>query len=214
MSAAKQPSSPAHRDPFVRVIDWYRGLPRAGKWGASAGSLMAAFLVLDQLVWPTADALNDRADRLTGALERAAERAEGLPDEITASALVHGPNAAPTKEVQGMKRLAAAIDSILRKKGVKNYGQDLRRAQPLAGTVLPDVAAALGGKMGRTVADLRFEAGPDDVTAIIAEFDANPDIDCITDLKLSYNPVTKRVGVQMMVEKWGVVPATPARGGS
>ena len=76
------------------------------------------------------------------------------------------------------------------------------------------LAAALGGKMGRTVADLRFEAGPDDVTAIIAEFDANPDIDCITDLKLSYNPVTKRVGVQMMVEKWGVVPATPARGGS
>jgi len=67
-----------------------------------------------------------------------------------------------------------------------------------------EVAAALGGKMGRTVADLRFEATPDATTAIIGALDASAAIDAISDLRLSYNAGTKRVGVQMTVEKWGV----------
>ena len=87
---------------------------------------------------------------------------------------------------------------------MNKYGLDVRPSQPLPDSVLPEVAAALGGKMGRTVADLRFEATPDATTAIIGALDASAAIDAISDLRLSYNAGTKRVGVQMTVEKWGV----------
>ncbi len=166
----------------------------------------------DLVFWPIRDALDEDANRWAEVLERASTRAEGLPDDIETSAIVHGANTPPVLESDGKKKLAAAIDSILRKKGVKEYGSDTRPAQPLPATVLPEAAAALAGSMGRTIVDLRFQAAPDDVTAIIADFDANPDVDCITDLKLTYNSANKRVAVQMVVEKWGVVKKPPARG--
>ncbi len=212
MSAAQLQPSSSSRDPFARFLEWHRKLPRAGRWGATSFALLAVFYAFELGFWPAADALNENADRWSSVLSRAAERAKGLPSEITMSAIVHGPNSAPVLEVDGKRRLSAAIDAILRKKGVKNYGSDIRPAQTLPATVLPEIAAMLAGSMGRTVADLRFEAAPDDVTAIIADFDADPDVDCITDLKLTYNTANKRVGVQMVVEKWGVVRKTPPRG--
>ena len=74
--------------------------------------------------------------------------------------------------------------------------------------------AALGGQLTRTVADVSFDASPNDATAIVAALDAHESVDCITDLKLTYAPATKRVAVQMSVEKWGVLKRTPKRGGA
>ncbi len=212
MSAAQQQPGSSSRDPFARALEWHHKLPRAGKWAATASAVLVVFYAFHLGFWPAADALNEDADRWTAVLSRAAIRADGLPDDVRTNAIVHGANSAPMLEVDGKRRLSAAIDAILRKKGVKNYGSDIRPAQPLPATVLPEVAAMLAGSMGRTVADLRFEASPDDVTAIIADFDADPDVDCITDLKLTYNSANKRVAVQIVVEKWGVVRKPPARG--
>lgn len=214
MSQAKSNSTTAARDPFVRVISWFGALPRAAKWGVIAGALFGGFLVLDEAIWPIADRMNERSDRWVAMLDRAAERADGLPPEIAANAIAYGPNEVPEDEARGMRKLAATVDGVLRKKGVSKYSQDLRRGQQLGTDVLGDIAGPLGGTMGRTIADISFEAAPDDVTAIIADLDGSADIDAITDLKLTYAPATKRVAVQMSVEKWGVLKRTPKRGGA
>ncbi len=214
MTQAKPNSSSSDRDPFARTIAWFGTLPRAGKWGVISAALFGGFMLLDEAIWPIADRMNERSDRWEALLARASERAEGLPPEIAANAIAYGPNEVPGDEARGMTKLAAAIDAILRKKGVTKYSQDLRRAQQLGTDVLGDIAGPLGGTMGRTVADIAFEASPDDVTAIIADLDASADIDAINDLKLTYAPATKRVAVQMSVEKWGVLKRTPKRGGA
>jgi len=216
MSAAKQASklvlSASERDPFRRALDWYRGLPRAGRWGMTAGVVLIGFVLLDSVFWPFADQLNARADRLKLTLEGAATRAEGLPDAVAATAVAHGPNAPMVFEAQGMKKLAEAIDSVLRAKGVTKYGQDIRRAQPMNSGPASAAGAALGGQLTRTVADVSFDASPNDATAIVAALDAHESVDCITDLKLTYIPATKRVKVQMLLEKWGVSKAAPPKG--
>ena len=200
------PPSPtiARRDPFDAALARFRALPRAGKWGVGAAIAFGGFWILDAVAWQQADALDARTDRLSATLARAAARADELPEEVVRSAIVHGENAIPRAESLGKEQLAVAVDETLRSNGVNNYGLDVRPSQPLPDSVLPEVAAALGGKMGRTVADLRFEATPDATTAIIGALDASAAIDAISDLRLTYNAGTKRVGVQMTVEKWGV----------
>jgi hypothetical protein len=200
-------------DFFEKALERYRMLPRAGRWGVIAGVVFLGFTLLDGVFWPIADDLNARAERLTTVLDRASSRAEEFPEEIEASAIVHGPNLVPGREMLSKEKLASTIVSVLREKGVNQFGLDIRPAQPLPSTVLPEIAAELGGQMGRSVADLRFEATPDIATTLVAELDKNPAIDAVSDLKLTYNPQTKRVAVQMSLEKWGVVNRT-VRGGA
>jgi len=59
--------------------------------------------------------------------------------------------------------------------------------------------------MGRTVAEVRFDASADTVSTVLTELDSSVDVDCITDLRLTYAPANKRVAVQMTLEKWGVI---------
>jgi hypothetical protein len=205
-------NSARSRDPFERALHAYHQLPRAGRWGAIGVIALGGFFVLDSVLWPIADDMNRRADRMELVLKRASARSEGLPSDVEQSVLAHGPNTVPKAETSGKEKLAAAIAEVFKKKNI-NPGQDVRPAQPLPGSVMPDVASALGGTMGKTVAEVRFEGSPEAVLSVISDLDANPAIDAIGDLRLNYNPGTKRVGVQMTLEKWGVVKKT-ARGGA
>ena len=101
----------------------------------------------------------------------------------------------------------------MRKKDIRSYGLDMRPAQALPSSVLPDVAARIGGVMGRLTADLRFEATPEAATAVVAALDADPAVDAISDLRITYRRDTRRVSVQMTVEKWGVMRKSQ-RGGA
>ena len=118
----------------------------------------------------------------------------------------------PKLESIGKDKLAGAIAEIFKKKNI-NPGQDVRPAQPLPASVLPDIAASLGGVMGKTVAEVRFEGTPDAVLAVLNELDNSNAIDAIGDLRLNYSAATKRVSVQMSLEKWGVVRKS-GRGGA
>ena len=124
-----------------------------------------------------------------------------------------GPNSAPRLEAETKSKLSAAIDATLRKKDIRSYGLDMRPAQALPSSVLPDVAARIGGVMGRLTADLRFEATPEAATAVVAALDADPAVDAISDLRITYRRDTRRVSVQMTVEKWGVMRKSQ-RGGA
>jgi hypothetical protein len=148
------PSGAAARDPFARALERYRALPRSGKWIAAAGVALTGWLLLDSVLWPIADKLNARADNMAGVLERAASRAESLPGNAADAAVVLGPNSSPRPEAETKAKLSAAVDAALKKKSITNYGFDMRVAQALPQTVLPDVAARGGGQMGRLAADL------------------------------------------------------------
>ena len=135
------------------VLARYHALPRAGRWAAIAAVIFGGFALLNNVLWPIADRINGRADRLAIVLSRAADRAEGLPDELREAVLAHGPNSVPRSETDGKEKLASAIAEIFKKKGI-NPGQDIRPAQSLPQAVLPEVVAEVGGtRMGGSARD-------------------------------------------------------------
>ena len=195
------------------VLTRYHALPRAGRWAVLAGVAFGGFALLNNVLWPIADRINGRADRLEVVLKRAVDRADGLPDELAEAVLAHGPNSVPRSETDGKEKLAAAIADILKKKGV-SPGQDVRPAQSLPQNVLPEIVAEVGGtRMGKSVAEIRFEGTPEVVSAILAEFEASSAIDAIGDVRLTYNANSKRVTAQVSLEKWGVLFSS-GRGGA
>ena len=52
-----------------------------------------------------------------------------------------------------------------------------------------------------------------DRAAVVAALDADPAVDAISDLRITYRRDTRRVSVQMTVEKWGVMRKSQ-RGGA
>lgn len=208
-----QPQQPARAKPsggvFERACESFSALPRVGKWLTLAVAGYAVFLLFDFVVWPTSDRLEMRAERAASVLKAAADRAKELPGDTADRATVFGPNAVPGRDVAEKERFSKAIAAIMKTHGVADsYGFDVR-PQGLPSGVLPKVAAQLGGSMRRTVAEVKFTANPDVVSAIIADIDRSPYVDAITDVRLAYKD--RRVTATLSVERWGV---ESSRGGS
>lgn len=195
---------------FDRACNGFVRLPRAGRWVVLATLAFGGFTVLDSWAWPLADKLSNRADRLEKVLQRAATRAEGLPRDVRDSVIAYGPNGVLGDEATGKERLTALIAEVFKKRNI-SQGQDVRPGQPLPATIAQNLGSISDAKLGKTVAELQFKASPDAVLAIIAEFEASPEVDAIGDLRLDYDAKDKRVGVQMTLEKWGFLHG--AKGG-
>jgi len=193
-----------------RAFNGYLGLPRAGRWLVLAVIGFGGFTVLDSWAWPLADKLSSRADRLETVLQRASQRADGLPRDVREAAVAFGPNAVLGDEASGKERLTALIAEIFKKRNI-SQGQDVRPGQPLPSSIAQTLGSISDAKLGKTVAELQFKATPDAVLAIVAELEASPEVDAIGDIRLDYDPKDKRVGVQLTVEKWGF--QTGAKGG-
>ncbi len=204
-SATQQPAAAGPRpDLFARAYAAFEPLPRAGKWIAVAVAIYAAFLVFQLVVLPLTDEFNGRADRAAELLSSAAKRAAELPDDIVDRAVAFGPNSVPGREGTEKERFSNAVAAIMKKHGVADsYGFDAR-PQALGGDVLPRVAGLVGGKMSRTVAELKFSSSPDTVGKIIADIDSSPFVDAITDVRLTYKD--RRVTAILSIERWGVTP--------
>ena len=181
-------------DVFARAYAAFTALPRVGKWVAVAAAFYIVFLLFQFVVWPVADDLNEEADR-----------AEELPSDIADRAVVFGPNSVPGREISEKERFSNAVAAIMKKHGVADaYGFDAR-PQALSGDVLPRVSAQYGGKMGRTVAELKFSASAETVSKILAELDSSPFVDAISDVRLVYKD--RRVSAVLSIERWGVAAA-------
>lgn len=192
------------RDRVQQAVEWFDALPRVGKWIVLAAIGAGVLLLFRNVVWPRADALNTRADRTEALIEASVRRAEALPSSVVDRALAYGPNSVPGREAAAKDKFANAVAAIMSKRGVGTYGFDVRSSQGLSGDVLPTVAAELNGTMARTIAELKFEASGETVNGIISDLERSPDVDAITDLRLTYSNKTKRVAAALSIERWGV----------
>jgi hypothetical protein len=187
---------------LASVYAAFDALPRVGKWIVAVLALLVVSQVFRFFVIPVTEDLNKRADRAALLLKAASTRAEELPADITSRAVVFGPNAVPGRDITETERFTSAVAAIMKKHGVAGaYGFDARPLT-LSGEVLPRVAAQFGGRMGRTAAELKFSGSPETVSKVIADLDASPFIDAITDVRLTYKD--RRVSAVLSIERWGV----------
>jgi hypothetical protein len=199
-------SRSARRDLAQEAVDRFEALPRVGKWIALAAIGAGVLLFFREVIGPRVEQLNTRADRTASLLEASARRANDLPSTIADRVVVYGPNSVPGREAAVKEKFANSVADILGKRGISQYGFDVRSSQSLAGNILPMVAAELSGTMRRTIAELKFEASGETVNGVISDLERSPEVDAITDLRLSYSSKTRRVSAAVTIERWGVSP--------
>ncbi|MSR40316.1 MAG: hypothetical protein EXS10_00215 [Phycisphaerales bacterium] len=186
-----------------RAIGWYCLQERAIKWAAIAIPILVAYLILDYGFWQVSSGLAARGDRIESAIASSKQRASTISGAIESSVRAFGPVDAPANKDEGANALTTSIAAIFKANNT-NFGLGLRE-QRIGSR---ELEGAVGSRIEKVVAEIRFEATPDTVSAIIAQLEAAPEIDSISDLKLNYQPQTRRVAVQLSAEAW-----TLARGG-
>lgn len=186
------------------AIGWYDLQERAIKWAAIAIPILAAYIILDYGFWTLSSALATRGDRIEAAIAVSKTRESKLQGDVKSSVRAFGPVDAPASRDTGASALTGSIAAVFKQHNT-TYGLTIRE-QRIGSR---DLESAVGTKIDKVVAELRFEASPDAASAIIAQLEAAPEIDSISDLKLNYQPQTRKVTVQLSAEAW-----TLDRGGS
>jgi len=188
-----------------RLLEFYRGLPRSGKWLVWAAVLLVAYF---GVVEPALDATarlvvrgDQLARRLDAARDDAGERGAQLAAvQLGASrfgdvALPGDPNLRPAD-------LDARIDEILDARGVASHTVRSSAGRlsegPLTRALGQDARVQTIGR------DVTFTASPEVVTAVLADLERAPEVARITrvDLSPADDRASRSVQTAIALEAW------------
>ncbi|MHC4127910.1 MAG: hypothetical protein ACYSWT_15805 [Planctomycetota bacterium] len=182
----------------------YLRLPRAGQWAVAAAVGIALFMAWNDYVLTWAAALNDQADKLLADAreaaggERRARRLNGLRNVIQGL----GPVERPGSESQADDlALNDAVNEVLKAHRVSEDSFNYRGPEKLKRGTLSQILRP-GQRVERITGDLRFDASPEEAIAIIAELEASPTIEAVSDVRMAVLAGRQRVRVDLTVESW------------
>ncbi|MHC4275356.1 MAG: hypothetical protein ACYSUR_17040 [Planctomycetota bacterium] len=182
----------------------YLRLPRAGQWAVAAAVGIALFMAWNDYVLTWAAALNDQADKLLADAreaaggERRARRLNGLRNVIQGL----GPVERPGSESQADDlALNDAVNEVLKAHRVSEDRFNYRGPEKLKRGTLSQILRP-GQRVERITGDLRFDASPEEAIAIIAELEASPTIEAVSDVRMAVLAGRQRVRVDLTVESW------------
>jgi hypothetical protein len=180
----------------------YRRLPRAGQWAVVAVLGIALFMIWDYYVLSLAAAWNEQADDLLADAREAAggerrlSRMNGLRNTIQGL----GPVQRPGTESQAELALNDAVNEVLKRHRVSDDSFNYRGPEKLPRGTLSEVLRT-SQRAERITGDLRFDASPTEAIAIIAELEASPTIEAVSDVRMTLQGGQK-VRVDLTVESW------------
>ena len=181
----------------------YRRLPRAGQWAVAAVVGVALFLIWNDYVLSWATAWNEQADELLADAREAAggerrlSRVNGLRSTIQGL----GPVEPPGKESQADLALNDAVNEVLKRHRVSDDSFNYRGPEKLRRGTLSQILRP-GERVERITGDLRFDASPTEAIAIIAELEASPTIEAVSDVRMTLQGGRQKVRVDLTVESW------------
>ncbi|MEK6701171.1 MAG: hypothetical protein AABZ53_02835 [Planctomycetota bacterium] len=193
------------------LINSFKSLPRAGKWGLAALAGIAAYFLVVEPSVSKAVTLADKAATKETALQAWSKDEGPRKNKEAAVALgsrIYGNVSFPMPEAEGSPATLTRIAAVLKKQGVRQY--DLReRPMVLKSPVL--TAATGGSQIKRIVRDLTFECRPEVLSALLAELEKSPEISSVSRLSIG-PPGSGRAGntggggktikVTISVESW------------
>jgi hypothetical protein len=181
----------------------YRRLPRAGQWAVVAVLGIALFMIWDYYVLSLAAAWNEQADDLLADAREAAggerrlSRMNGLRNTIQGL----GPVQRPGTESQAELALNDAVNEVLKRHRVSDDSFNYRGPEKLPRGTLSEVLRT-SQRAERITGDLRFDASPTEAIAIIAELEASPTIEAVSDVRMTLQGGRQKVRVDLTVESW------------
>ncbi len=170
------------------LVRKFNALPRSGKWLVWTLVLVVAYFGIIEPALEMTAASKARADALAADLER--ERALTTTDSdqgrtLASGRLSFGEPYLPDNPANKPEALHNVVDAILAKHGIGNRVKAERHVR------LPNDEAALllgplgaGNNVERLILDITFEAAPDVVAAIIAEFEQAKEVAAISRVEI------------------------------
>ena len=192
----------------------YRRLSRPMQWSIGAVVAAVLFLVWNDYVVQLTDEWDGRAERMLANVDKAAGDTQRLQSLRRLRSVVLGLGRVnePGSESDAEKRLNIAINEILKQHTVLHDSFSYRGPSKLRRGTLSRVIAP-GQQVEHITGDLRFDATPATAAAIIAALEASPDIDAISNLRMTLQRGPRRVTVVLTVETWIFSAERRARGG-
>lgn len=198
----------------MTLLDRFRELPRASRWGLAAGGFLLFYFVVVEFALDRWNRWSAQADRQQAVLREWTEGSRARTDDETAvfnGRRVYGPAQFPGPDAERSQALRARVADVLKKHGVREYderGRDLLLGNgPLAGAV------GSGARVRRVVRDISFDCTPETMTDILADLEASPEVSAVSRVfvrKLTgsgtrnASGAARNVGVTMSVETWAL----------
>lgn len=192
------------------LTERFNEMPRAIRWAVAAGVILLAFLAWDDYVAPMADQWNRDADRIEVKVEQA-RRAAQLERNIRGRRqLIEelGPVEVPGDDPQGRLALHSLVVDVVREyRSVTNDSFNLTGgADRLPAAVSSRLLSGTGQSNRRLVrisGVLAFDSEPEDAAAIIADLEAKPEVESISQIRMLRKD-GRTVGVQLTLNAWVV----------
>jgi len=181
----------------------YRRLPRAGQWAVAAALGAVLLIIWTDYVLALAAAWNEQADALLADAREAAggerrlSRMNGLRNTIQGL----GPLQRPGTESQAELALNDAVNEVLKRRRVSDDSFNYRGPEKLPRGTLSEILRT-SQRAERITGDLRFDASPTEAIAIIAELEASPTIEAVSDVRMTLQGGRQKVRVDLTVESW------------
>ncbi|MHC4768710.1 MAG: hypothetical protein ACYTEI_08370 [Planctomycetota bacterium] len=181
----------------------YRRLPRAGQWAVAAALGAVLLIIWTDYVLALAAVWNEQADALLADAREAAggerrlSRMNGLRNTIQGL----GPVQRPGTESQAELALNDAVNEVLKRHRVSDDSFNYRGPEKLPRGTLSEILRT-SQRAERITGDLRFDASPTEAFAIIAELEASPTIEAVSDVRMTLQGGRQKVRVDLTVESW------------
>lgn len=184
------------------IHDQLRQQPRAMQWAVYAVFGLALFMIWDQAAAPLAMDFKNRADaiqdkvRQVQAGTRLVREFKSMKSQVAAIGVVKlpGDKARRTSAVQSI------VNEILQKYSTSEESFGLKE-----GRVSRDTLSSVTGgrRLDALQGDLQFTSTPKVAAAIIAELEADPNIEFIRTIRINKAP-GKKVKVRLTLEAWAL----------
>ncbi|MSR44388.1 MAG: hypothetical protein EXS15_03395 [Phycisphaerales bacterium] len=195
-----------------KLIGRFERLPAVWRFLITIVGLATVYVFLDDYCWSYAREWGTEGDRLQKLLERGAARQGPIPKDIERAAIAFGSVEVPDEESQASESLAQAVNDTMKMHRITSYGYEALSGGKLPSSALTTVAGS-GRRIERMRGEVQFEAPADEVAQILADFEANPAIDSLNSIKLTWLEDKKKVGIRLCAEAWAIASRDPRRGG-
>ncbi|MHC4108595.1 MAG: hypothetical protein ACYSTY_10965 [Planctomycetota bacterium] len=179
----------------------FRQLPRAIQWAAYAAAGTFLFIGVSDYVWAQAEDWNQEAHRIEMQFQsvREGQKIAGNLLSLRDPLVAHGAIRIPDQAGEGGPALDAAVTAVMNRHSIR-HTYDRRRPVKLKGSL----ATIRGGRdeAQSISADLRFEASPEDAMAVIAQLESSPDIEAISNVRITRLTGARRLKVHLTLEAW------------
>jgi hypothetical protein len=197
----------------TNLVNRFLALPRAMQWALLAIAGMLLFVTWDRGINPISDWVSRKSSGIEQQVRevRASRQISGDFQRMEPLVVSLGPVQAPRSEAAGSAAFTTLVNDLMKKHGITDQNFNLRQRGNLPKNALTEILQ--GKRAERLTADLKFSAKPEVAVAILADLESSPDIEQISQVRLTKDQNGK-VKAAYVLEAWVTAGQGAAPGAS